>query len=684
MPRPSTGALLCAAFVFACRSSGPVPHGPAEAVSTRAAPEVRPGIVDPETVDPETNDEVGQEATRLIEAGRIEEARAVLDELLLTGSLERASAELAGGSPEDALTTLDRVLELAPEDEQARLLKADASLRLAEAQLRSGGSAGLIEGALTDALRYYQGLGESAHSLFGASRAAWLLGRAGEALALARRGLPLRKEGEHGLDALGLSPERIYAEQVIEAYRSARRASEPEAEALFQEAEGALGKVLGRDSVDAWAWSRLSDLYEWQGALADARSACERGLARSPADASLLERLARVLPAAAGRTAAVVAFEDYVRRHPEVAAGRWHLAEARFQLALEGYEGDPRVLDPAPFTAAEAEFRAVGAAVPERAEAALGYQVVCRLARGWCAFHAGDLARARQEFLAMNALCERGIEWSLPGELESGIQGLFLVADAHGARDELLEAGEVFETLHALQPDQVSWANYAGYFMRDAARALEREGKKLCRAARGTLTNAEALAELRALTATAAPSGSAAECAAWARAAGERCARARELMERSWRAYRPAAELAPEDVRVVNDAALVLVNYLHHDLEWAEQALLRCVELGGPQIEAKKAALALEESPERASALESELTQLKEAWGDAHQNLGVLEWVHRKNAAAARAWLEKALEISPDRAPVTNSLLPQVRGALAPVEDDPWALLDWARPCSVP
>ena len=668
MPRPSPGALLCAALVFACRSPGSVPPEPALAASP----------------DPVAEGEVGQEATRLIEAGRFEEARAMLDEMLLSGSLERASAELTGGSPEDALTTLDHVLELAPDDEQARLLKADASLRLADTKIQGGGQAGLIEGALGDALRYYQGLGESTHTLFGASRAAWRLGQKEEALALARRGLALRREGEHGLDALGLSPERIYAEQVFEAYRAAHSASSEEANALFLEAEDALGKVLGRDSVDPWAWCRLSDLYEWQGALVDARGACERGLARSPADAGLLERLARVCPALAGRAAAVGEFEDYVRRHPEVTAGRWHLAEARLQLALEGYEQNPRVLDPAPFTAAEAEFRALRESAPERAQAALGYEVVCRLARGWCAFHAGDLALARREFLAMNELFERGIEWSLPGELESGIQGLFLVADAHGTRDELVEAGEVFETLHALQPDQLPWANNAGYFLRAAARALEKEGKKLCSAARGTLTNAEALAELRALTATEAPSGSAAERTALARAAGERCARARALMERSWQAYRPAAELAPEDVRVVNDAALVLVYYLHHDLAWAEQALLRCVELGGPQIEAKKAALAVEESPERASALESELKLLTEAWGDAHQNLGVLEWVHKKNATAARAWLEKALEIWPDRPPVTNSLLPQVRGDLAPAEDDPWALLDWARPCSVP
>lgn len=674
MPRPFHGALLCAALVSSCRSPVSVPPEP-ELASTAVLP------------DDGERDVVGEEATRLIEEGRFEDARAALDELLLSGNLERARALLAEGSPEDALTSVDRVLQFAPEDEAARLLKADASLSLAEAKIRDGGSAGLIEGALSDALDYYGGTEESAHSLFGSSRAAWLLGRTEEALAFARRGMAQRKGAEPAQDALGLVPERIYAEQVFAAYAGARADSSEgnsteAARALFLEAEEALGKLLGRASVDPWAWSRLSDLYEWEGALAEAKAACERGLARASADAGLLERLARVTPALEGPAATVRTFEDFVRTHPEVAAGRWHLAVARFQLALQGYKQEPRVLDPAPFTAAETEFRGLRERAPELTRAALGYEVVCRLARGWCAFHAADLARAQEEFLTMNALFERGLEWSLPGELESGIQGLFLVADAHGARDELLAAGEVFERLHALQPEQVLWANNAGFFLRDAAFALEREGKNLCGAARGQLTNAEALAELRSLAGLErVPSGSAEERAAFARAADERLAQARALMERSWQAYRPAAALAPEDVRVVNDAALVLVYYLHHDLDWAEEALLRCVALGGPQLEEKRARLALEESPERASALESELTQLTEAWGDAHQNLGVLAWVHERNATAARAWLEKSLEIWPDRAPVTNSLLPQVRGELVPEANDPWALRDWAQPC---
>jgi tetratricopeptide (TPR) repeat protein len=638
-----------------------------------------------------TRADVAEKVIQSLEEGRFERARDHLDELLLSDHLTHARSELARGSPEDALLAVDRALAIAPDSDEARLLKADGSLRLAEAKIEGGGApAGLIEGALEDALAFYLDGPESAHALFGASRAAWLLGRLDEALGLARRGMPLLGEQEAALGELSLPPRRLYAEQVLHAHARARSGASPEdadeARALFREAEEALAKLLGRAPNDPWAWSRLADLYEGEGRLPEALSACERGLERASEDAGLLERLARVSRKVAGAEAAVLALEAYVSQHPKVAAGHWHLAVARFDVALEGYQQEPRVLDPSPFTAAEASFRALRArpGLAEHASGALGYEVVSRLARGWCALGSGDLALARREFLSMNELLERGIEWRFPGVLESGIQGLFLVADAHASRDELEAAGEVFETLHVLQPDQYLWANNAGFFLRDAATGLELEGKSLCRAARGRLTNAEALAELRALAGIHdLPAGSMEECAAFAHAADERFSRARVLMERSWRAYRPAAELASEDVRVVNDAALVLVYYLHRDLEWAEQALLRCVELGGPQIEAKKAALALEESPERASALEKELALLTEAWGDAHQNLGVLAWVHRKDAVRARTWLEKALEIWPARQPVTNSLLPQVRGELAPEEDDQWDLSSWARPCPV-
>ena len=209
----------------------------------------------------------------------------------------------------------------------------------------------------------------------------------------------------------------------------------------------------------------------------------------------------------------------------------------------------------------------------------------------------------------------------------------------------------------------------------------------LCALARGQEQNADLLAEWRAKSAARAPAGSPEERAEFRRAADARAARAMELMRRSWTAYERAAELAPEDVRIVNDAALVLVYYLHEDLERAERWLLRCVELGGAQLEAKRAALAVEAVPERAAELESELDPLQEAWGDAHQNLGVLYWLHRRDGKSAEGWLLKALAIDPERPSriaVRNSLLPQTRGELAPEPGDDWDLLGWGRPCPLP
>jgi tetratricopeptide (TPR) repeat protein len=663
MLRILCGAPACALFLYACRAG--------------SAPEAPPVSEAPAQKESSAT-ELADEAIRLIEEGRLEAARGVLDRLLLADRLERARAHLAAEQPEDALTEIDAALAIAPADRALQLVKADASLRLAEAQIRVGGNGMLIQGALEDALAYYGRAGESAHALFGASRAAWWLARPKEALAFARRGMAQRGADEGLTSAFGVPPERIYAEQVYAAYASARAEARPEAGELLRESEEALAKVLGRTSDDPWAWGTLSDLWEWEGQLASSKDALERGLVRAPADAGLLARLARVTRALEGPEGAVRAFERFTAANPSVVAGRWELAVARFDQALARYEGEPRVLDPQPFEGIEAEFRALRAGAPEFAQGALGYEVVCRLARGWCAFHAGDLARARGAFLSMNELFERGVEWALPGRLESGIQGLFFVADAY-SQDDALAAGETFETLHALQPDQYLWANNAGFFLRDAAVALEREARAFCAAARGEIVNAEALSELRQRAGLArADSG---ERGAFARLADERAARARAIMERSWRAYQPAAELAPSDVRVVNDAALVLTYYLHHDLELAESLFLRCVEMGGPQLEEKRKALALEADPARAEALEAELELLTEAWGDAHQNLGVLAWFHRGDAAAARPWLEKSVEIWPERPEVLNSFLPQVRGERAPDRDD---FLAWAKPCETP
>ncbi len=657
------------------------PSGLAGCTGPENSGEAPAAVVDGSQSRTEQDDERRLLAEELIQRGEFEAARGVLDDLLLTDHLEKARECLAAGSPEDALIHLDSALESAPASQEVQILKADASLALAEKKIAEGGSA-VIEGALTDALQYYRLAGESPQALFGAARAAWLLGRPDDSLDLARRGLARMREPGARRPELALLPERIHAQAAHARLVRARAEQDEGARALFLETEDALARLLGRAEDDPWAWSSLADVYESEGMLSDAKGVLERALRRLPEEPGLLERIARVTRELEGGQGAVLLLERAVESNPLLPAGHWHLALERFRLGLERYKEDPRVLEPETFSRAEAGFLRARELDPALAQGALSYEVVCRLARGWCRHHSGDLEGARREFLSMDELFERGIEWSLPGQLESGIQGLYFVADSYHAREDWLATGEVFETLHRLQPEVALWANNAGFNLREAGCDLEQEGQRLCRAARGAVKDERVLKELRAAAGIErALEGTPEERARLGRAANERFERARALMQRSWDSYRKAVEVAPEDVRIVNDAALVLVYYLHEQLDLAEEWLRRCLALGETQLADKEAELAREEAPERAAALDSEAEQLREAWGDAYQNLGVSLFVHRHDAAAALPLLERSVAIGPDRPEVVNSLLPLVRGERGLEEDDNWALERWARPC---
>ena len=122
-------------------------------------------------------------------------------------------------------------------------------------------------------------------------------------------------------------------------------------------------------------------------------------------------------------------------------------------------------------------------------------------------------------------------------------------------------------------------------------------------------------------------------------------ARAQALMEKSYAAYQVAARLVPDDVRVVNDAGLIMAYYVRTDPDAAEAYLLDAVKDGGPQLAATDLGA-------------DERDALNEAWGDAHQNLGILEMTLRNRPAEAKAWFEKALEIGPPSRNWLRSVLP--------------------------
>ena len=669
------------------------------APTLHAGPRSDDDDAEPSPADPELR---RTEAIELIRTGDYERARSLIGELLLDDYLDRARGLLHERAPEDALIYVDRVLTLSPRHPEGRRLKASGSLALAEKGIAEGATEAFIVGALQDAFDFHVMCApDDPAAAFGASRAAYLLGDTAGAVRWARTGRRSLEAGTvHGPDVWP-DPYRTIAESLFSAYVRAKRDLEDEraestaepdtarVDALFVEVEDALGDLLGRAADTAWPWRALCDLYEWQGHYELARARAHGAIDRFPTDESLTVRLDRITRRAAGDEAVIETFADLVARYPGVALAHWYLARQRFDLAVERIDrGEgPGDLDVAALTAAEADFKRCRELEPLYTQACKTYEAVCRGARGWCAYYEGDLETAEAEFLGMNDVFPGGIQWSVEGLPGDGAVGLAFVGDRYHERGEAYPAGEAFVKAGEFRPTEASWANNAGFLLRDAAVEKEADARRLCRAAHGQISDARMLAELRDLAAIGrSSSGGAAERARFAEVATALAGEARAIMERSWAAYERAVRHSPDDMRTINDAALVLVYYLHHDLDRAEELLLRCIELGAEQVAALESRLAAADvGEEERGELENELLELEEAWGDAHQNMGVLEWVHRKDADAAIAYLERAVEIGPDpRVMLTNNLMPLIRGEREPGADEYFDLLRWASPCRYP
>jgi tetratricopeptide (TPR) repeat protein len=184
--------------------------------------------------------------------------------------------------------------------------------------------------------------------------------------------------------------------------------------------------------------------------------------------------------------------------------------------------------------------------------------------------------------------------------------------------ENLERAGKVYDFLHEYEPQDAGWANDSGFFNRDTAVALERKAQAL--ADQGKIDEANRLLD-----------------------------RARELMEKSFRAYVDAARLAPDDVRILNDAGLILTYYLQRDVERARSYLKRAEELGEKQLpELERNAAAPDLSPDEREARKKRLEVVETALGDAYQNLGVLALTLNGDPKTARMWLEKSLATGQD------------------------------------
>jgi len=643
-------ALVAPTLVVACTSQRPKEPTPPPSPSAPATDE-RP--------------ELANVAADRLAHGDWHGAHAALSELLVDERVDEARQILADGRPEDALLVLDEARAIDPERRDVDRVFADAAYAM--------GEQGLGSLWFEDALDAYRRSGDDRAAHVGAGRSAFMLFRFDEALEHARKALALPPEPNEELPE---RPLELLARAGTFGQAEARDASDVErADAIVADVRDALAAALVEDPLDPWIPAAAGTLFESAGKLELARDNVERGLDRMPEEPSLHQRLAEIVYRVDDDyETAIATFERVTANHPEVALGHWYLARARFDAALAAFERDPGDGEGgegatagddterteaivARYRAAEADFERCAELDPETAEACDGWRALCRNGRAWCHFDAGELERAQEAFLSMNDVLEDGIEWQLEGRLPNGIRGLEFIVGAHNEAGDFARAAETSERLRELQPDEVKWANNAGFFHRDAGTALEDRARRFRSAAahlRGTSLPVdatdpqaigrpelewtdEALALLRAEVGFDETPAVDVEVSAYRTLAGQLEARARDHFEHSYAAYQAAVELSPDDVRIVNDTALIAVYHLGRDLDRAEELLMRCVELGAEQTAGQ----------EKPTSVDDEHFDLWNAWGDAHQNLGVLEMRHRDAPGAAIPWFRRSLEIGP-------------------------------------
>jgi len=573
---------------------------------------------------------VDDEPSRVVEAvrrGDYRAARELLGELIVEQNRSRALQALGTGDGEAAMILLDEALELRAGDAALLAMRGRAAYAAAEAVLADPSSGANPQFFYEDALEHLLQAGSQyaaardaeqvARIAFDASRAARRIPDPERALALARGGAEQLASIEGGL-VLDPPATQVHAEAAFDVF-IARLRGGGDTEEVYLETEDQLMTMLGQQPTAPWPLQQLSNLYQWNGDLEGAITTIERALELSPDTQALHDRLIQVVPGERGWPALVTDYTARAARHPGSAVVQRNAGVAGLFGALAAF--DRGETDPAPFREAEAAF-ARAAALDETLRAdCLGYQAIVRDAIGWCHYNAGEYTAAKEAFLSMEDVFAGGLLWQLPDRLPDGVVGLGFVIgklaedpNSLSATEDVAEAAAIADYLFTYHPEDGNHANNAGFMNRDASVLYERKS--------------------RLVTGQAERAGSDEETRALLEEAARLMDRAYELMAKSKAAYLVAARLLPNDVRVVNDAGLVIVYYTRDDAEVAEKLFLRAVELGEQQLEDTTLA-------------EADRYSLNEAWGDAHQNLAVLELTLRRDGAKARAWLEQALEIGP-------------------------------------
>ena len=557
--------------------------------------------------------------------------------------LEEATALQSQGNLRDALSLLDQVVMLSPENLDARVLRGELALALGQEL----GDPFFFEDARKEFKLAAQS-GDRLDAWVGASRSARFLyydrfdrSQIEDAVFSAREAVRIVEEGDTDLDLLEVLPSRVHAEASFDLYRSARQSEDGEtAASAATETRIALEKCIATRPEVTWAWLQLAGLLEWEGEHAEARDLLRNALSLAPNDPALHTEHARLSRAIGSYEEVVSAYAHFLKEHPDSPLGGWYYAVDSFELALSALNADLDAREQ--FRAAEEAFMIVRTQEATYSESCLGYEVMCRAGAGLAMFKAGEVAAAQRSFLSMEELFQGGLSWKIEGRMLSGLAYLDYVVGHHYQRqlDEklpakerlasLLEAATLASFLHGYAPGDGRRANDAGFLNRDAGVELEREARRVLRASLSEANPEELEKRSSSLYSL-----------------------ARGHMNASADAYAVAAMLLPDDARVVNDTGLILTYYLQRNLEQATQHLMLAIKVGRAQLEAVAAGTA-EEDKDTITAV-----------GDAYQNLGYLDLTLRGASGSAREWFKQCVDFDP----VGREMIHQVLSPLCDLLD---------------
>lgn len=615
----------------------------------------------------EPEDTRPEQVIEAIHEGDYARARRLLDAVWIDDRIAAAKEALRQQVPFEAISAADDALKvprLERSDRAALLMIRGRAAFLAATS--DAQWAPLFEEAQENfEMAAEAGAGVSA--AFRASRAARMIGAAEDAIELARSGVRFIDGGEgrdQGLD-VDQHYARTWAEAAFGLYVPLASGGAPGGtsdeefaaarQALFEETKSALERMIGAAPTDTWAYGQLSNLYLWEGRSDDALLTAEAALAAAPNDNAAHVALARMIGNRAQAAAAAegidgpgaiearyqaiqARYAQFRATYPENALGYWYSAYEDFYRAygLLSAQIDAREA----FVKAQGRFEACRKRAPQYERDCVNYEILCQLGVGWSEVNANEIDAAVDTFLGVDSMRPIGTANGATAALEMSLS----TTDATGAtvpqipsarggidfitrkltgdpsnRAALTKAAAIAEATSALRPDDGNLANNAGFLNRDASMLWEADA--LRRFAQATTDEQREVA-------------------------AEHRAKAQALIEASWAAYQRAAELLPNDVRVVNDTGLVMAYYIRTDPEAAVGYFMRSIADGEEQLKDESM------DPQTRAAL-------TEAWGDAHENMGIIEWTIRRQPKPAREWFAKALEIGPpSRAWLGRQLIP--------------------------